>query len=141
MPNVAESQHSADRRLVILQRFFQERDCPINKFARDFLEAADQNGLDWRLLPSISLLESGGGKDYEKNNIFGWDNCKQNFPSIRDGIHAVAERLANSRLYHDKNLDDLLRTYNPARPDYPRRVKSVMSQISAEPSAVDPALN
>jgi hypothetical protein len=139
--SVAKLPQYADQRLALLQRFLQRNACPINEFAEDFLNAADRNGLDWRLLPSISLLESGGGKDYENNNIFGWDNLKQDFPSIPDGIQLVASRLANSKLYRDKDLDDLLRTYNPARPDYPERVKLVMRQISAGPLESSPTLD
>ena len=138
--NVAKSIQTNDPRLPILKKFLAENHCPIRKFASDFLEAADANDLDWRLLPSISIVESSGGKDYRNNNVFGWDSCKQNFPSVRDGIHIVASRLANSKLYRDKDVDSILRTYNP-RPDYPARVKSVMRSISATPAPVANSLN
>lgn len=119
-----------DPRLQRLQEFFAERDCPLRDAAADFLSAADRNDLDWRLLPSISIIESSGGKDYRNNNVFGWASCRESFASVRQGIHFVAGRLANSRMYKDKNLDDKLSTYNP-RPDYPRRVKAVMNALSA----------
>jgi hypothetical protein len=118
----------SDTRLERLDRFFRERNCPIRNLAAEFLLAADQNDLDWRLLPSISLVESGGGKAYRNNNVFGWDACTQRFPSVRAGIHAVATSIANSKLYKNKSLDRILATYNP-RPDYPSRVKAVMRQI------------
>ena len=53
-----------DPRLSRLQKYFGDRDCPLRDSAKDFLIAADQNELDWRLLPSISIIESSGGKDY-----------------------------------------------------------------------------
>jgi hypothetical protein len=120
-----------DPRLHKLQAFFDRLNCPVISLAEDFLAAADRNGLDWRLLPSISVVESGGGKAFRNNNIFGWDSARQAFPSIRQGIHRVAERLANSSLYKDKDLDGILRTYNP-REEYPLLVKSVMRSISPE---------
>lgn len=120
-----------DPRLQRLQEFFAQRDCPLADSAADFLLAADRNDLDWRLLPSISIIESSGGKDYRNNNIFGWDSCRESFTSVREGIHFVAAQLANSKRYKDKNLDHKLSTYNPV-PDYPRRVKAVMHALGSE---------
>jgi hypothetical protein len=120
-----------DPRLRRLQEFFSRRDCPLRDAAADFLIAADRNDLDWRLLPSISMIESSGGKDYKNNNVFGWDSCRESFTSVREGIHFVAEQLANNKLYKDKNLDNKLSTYNPV-PDYPRRVKEVMHALGSE---------
>jgi hypothetical protein len=120
-----------DPRLRRLQEFFGQRDCPLRDAAADFLIAADRNDLDWRLLPSISIIESSGGKDYRNNNVFGWDSCREGFTSVREGIHFVAGKLANSKLYKDKSLDNKLSTYNPL-PDYPRRVKAVMHALGSE---------
>jgi len=120
-----------DPRLRRLQEFFGQRDCPLRDAAADFLIAADRNDLDWRLLPSISIIESSGGKDYRNNNVFGWDSCREGFTSVREGIHFVAGQLANSKLYKDKSLDNKLSTYNPL-PDYPRRVKAVMHALGSE---------
>jgi hypothetical protein len=120
-----------DPRLRRLQEFFGQRDCPLREAAADFLLAADQNDLDWRLLPSISMIESSGGKDYRKNNVFGWDSCREGFTSVREGIQFVADQLANSKLYKDKNLDHKLSTYNPL-PDYSRKVKAVMHSLGKE---------
>lgn len=118
-----------DQRLVRLRQFLEDNDCPINHLAEDFIAAADTNELDWRLLPSISFIESSGGKSYRNNNIFGWKNCRRRFPSVRAGIHIVAERLGNSKLYRDKDLNEILRTYNPENPDYGERVKAVMDTL------------
>ena len=45
-----------------LRNFFDKYKCPITNLAGAFIEAADRHGLDWRLLPSIVFLETGGGK-------------------------------------------------------------------------------
>jgi hypothetical protein len=120
-----------DPRLNRLRQFFAERDSPLSAAAAEFLIAADTYDLDWRLLPSISIIESGGGKEYINNNVFGWDCARESFASIEAGIHIVAGRLANSKLYKDKDLDEKLSTYNPL-PEYPRRVKSVMRKLGAD---------
>ena len=126
-----------DSRIVRLRQFLQERDCPVSRFAPDFIAAADRFALDWRLLPSISYVESGGGKEYRGNNIFGWGNGLREFPSIRAGIRVVASRLAKSSLYRDKSLDELLRTYNPDAA-YGARVKAIMVRLGKERAYVAP---
>jgi len=128
--------YKEDPRLLILRDFFEERGSPVPHLARDFLIAADRNGLDWRLLPSIAVVESGAGRAFRNNNLFGWDNGEHSFPSVREGIHIVASKLGNSKLYKNKNLDEKLATYNPYS-HYPPLVKSVMARIG--PPAISDA--
>jgi len=116
-----------DPRIEQLRAFFQKTDCPAQHYADAFLEAADRYDLDWRLLPSLSYVESTGGKAARNNNFFGWGAKAFSSPSA--GIHEVGYHLANSVLYRDKDLDDLLSTYNPL-PEYAQKVKSVMRQIA-----------
>jgi hypothetical protein len=117
-----------DPRVLILKKFFEEHDCPVANLAEDFVAAADRNGLDWRLLPSISFVESTGGKSFRNNNIFGWDNCDVLFPTVRHGIYRVAFHLAEGRYYKGKSLDQKVRTYNKYD-FYPGRIKWVMRQL------------
>jgi hypothetical protein len=119
-----------DPRLSRLQKFFGDRDCPLRDSAKDFLLAADQNQLDWRLLPSISFIESSGGKYYGNNNVFGWDSAKEKFSSVRAGIHYVAAQLGKSRRYKGKDIDRKLQLYN-SLPEYSQRVKAVMRAIGS----------
>ena len=127
--STAKAEYKNDPRLESLKKFFQAGDCPAEDLSAEFLRAADRHNLDWRLLPSISLVESGGGREARNNNIFGWDGGKAEFPSVRAGIHGVASRLANSTIYRDKDTDEILRLYNPNE-NYPGVVKSVMRRIS-----------
>ncbi|MDX2178613.1 MAG: hypothetical protein SFV18_03405 [Bryobacteraceae bacterium] len=117
-----------DPRLERLREFLASKDSPVEELAGDFLEAADQNDLDWRLLPSISMVESSGGKYKKGNNIFGWANCEKRFPSVRHGIHLVARRLSESPHYRGKSTEGKLRVYNP-RAEYALAVKRVMREI------------
>jgi hypothetical protein len=120
-----------DPRFEALRKFFQKGDCPAQHYSSAFLEAADKNELDWRLLPSLSYVESTGGKSARNNNIFGWDSGKAQFDSPTESIHRVGYRLAHSDLYRDKDLDEILATYNQ-NPEYGELVKSVMRRISAD---------
>ena len=128
-----------DPRFIRLRSFFQRWECPAQYYAETFIEAADLYKLDWRLLPSISFVESTGGKEAPNNNLFGWDAGRAQFPTPSAGIHEVGYRLSHSDLYRDKSLDGLLITYNP-NPDYVQLVKTVMRRIhpSLQVAAVSP---
>jgi len=119
----------SDPRLAILRTFFQKFDCPARAYTAQFLAAADAYRLDWRLLPSISFVESTGGKAASNNNMFGWDNGRAQFDSPEAGIFQVGYQLAYSDVYRNKNLDKLLAAYNPVGP-YAESVKRVMQQIA-----------
>jgi len=123
------SDYRHDPRLASLRKFFNKAECPAAHYAEAFLEAADAYELDWRLLPSLSFVESTGGKSARNNNIFGWDSGRAHFRNPIAGIHEVGYRLANSLLYKDKELDSLLATYNP-NIEYAEKVKSIMRRIS-----------
>jgi hypothetical protein len=131
-----------DPRVGMLRTFFVKYRSPAGRYVDDFLRASDENSLDWRLLPSISIIESGGGKAGVNNNIFGWDSCRQAFLSIPHGIRTVAEQLSKSVLYRNKDTDGILRTYNPY-PDYGFRVKAVMRSLGPArvPLAAEASLN
>ncbi len=130
LPNTSPApDYREDPRLTSLREFFVKFDCPAWRYAAVFLEAADAYELDWRLLPSISYIESTGGKAARNNNLFGWDAGRAQFSTPSAGIHAVGYRLSHSELYRDKGLDELLTTYNPNE-EYADRVKSVMQRIS-----------
>ena len=121
--------YKQDPRFGKLKAFFSKANCPAKHYVEVFLDAADRYALDWRLLPSLSFIESTGGKMAKHNNLFGWGDARFSTPTA--GIHAVGYRLANSILYKDKDLDGILSTYNE-NPDYPSRVKSVMRRIGPE---------
>jgi len=118
-----------DPRSTAIHHFFDKAGCPASRYADQFLDVADTYTLDWRLLPSISYVESTGGKAGHNNNIFGWDSGRAQFASPAAGIYTVGYRLAHSLLYRSKSLDQVLATYNPDA-SYGRKVKSVMRQIA-----------
>ena len=119
-----------DPRLTALRNFFTRAACPALHYSQAFLEAADRYALDWRLLPSISYVESTCGKFAANNNFFGWDSGKARFDNPVQAIRRVGYRLSHSIPYESKNLDALLASYNPDA-DYPAKVKFVMRRIAA----------
>ncbi|GAC1432491.1 MAG: hypothetical protein NVSMB62_29210 [Acidobacteriaceae bacterium] len=83
-------------------------------------------------MPSLSIIESGGGKVCHRHNMFGWDNGLAAFPSFSAGLHHVAHTLGKAAQYRHKTLDKMLTTYNP-NTVYARNVKAVMRSISPSP--------
>jgi hypothetical protein len=118
-----------DPRLSALKHFFAKAGCPALYYSSVFLEAADIYKLDWRLLPSISFVESTGGKFARNNNFFGWDSGKASFDSPAQAIHHVGYQLSHSDRYRAKSVDTVLLAYNPDV-EYAAKVKSVMRRIA-----------
>jgi hypothetical protein len=130
-PATAEHRNepAKDPRLAFLRTFFEQGNCPAARLSPVFLAASDMYALDWRLLPSLSFVETSGGKAARNNNLFGWDSGRAAFSSAAAGIRAVAASLANSALYRNKDVDGILKTYNRSA-GYARKVKDVMRRIS-----------
>jgi hypothetical protein len=118
-----------DVRESVLRKFLQEASSPVESYAATFIAEADSHHLDWRLLPSLAIVESGAGQRERRNNIFGWANGASRFSSVTEAIHHVAEALAESRPYRGKDLRGKLAAYNPT-PGYLRVVTGVMRRIS-----------
>ncbi len=130
--DVTKIRKKFDLREALLRKFFSTNHCPAEHFAQVFLKEADDFGLDWRLLPSLSFVESGGGKYAKGNNLFGWANGKVAFESFSEAIHHVASFLALGKPYRGKDLEAKLQVYNH-RSDYGTMVTDVMRKISPTP--------
>jgi hypothetical protein len=128
-PDVTKDRKKLDLRETILRKFLKSNHCPDEAYTGMFVSEADAHGLDWRLLPSISLVESGGGRTAKGNNLFGWANGKISFTSVGEAIHLVASALAHGRAYAGKDLRGKLAAYNQG-PDYQAMVMDIMRQIS-----------
>jgi hypothetical protein len=81
------------------------------------------------LLPSLALVESGGGRTAKGNNLFGWANGKSTFSTIGEAIHTVASALAHGTAYRGKDIGGKLAAYNHGT-DYSAMVLAIMRQIS-----------
>jgi hypothetical protein len=128
---VFNSRPKTDPRTIRLKKFLGKLHCPVAYLSEEFVRAADDNHLDWRLLPSIAIIESGGGKAYirEKNNIFGWGGGEIHFTSVHAGLQSVAYELGRGPLYRRHNSLGKLHLYNPDE-NYAQQVMAVMRRIS-----------
>ena len=105
-PNEAKIEtRTLDKRAQILADYFAKYNSPLQNHAQDFVDAADKYGLDWKLVPSISGVESTFGKQSYGYNAWGWGiygNQTLNFNSWEHGIDTVTGGLKQN--YVDKGL-------------------------------------
>jgi hypothetical protein len=127
--DVTKNRKKFDLRETMLRKFLTDNHCPDREFTELFIAEADAHDLDWRLLPSLALVESGGGRAARGNNIFGWANGKSTFISIGEAIHHVARALSLGQAYRGKDLDGKLAAFNHGT-DYRAMVRDIMNQIS-----------
>ena len=129
-----------DERIQKIEKYFDRYHLPLTKEARWFVESADRYGIDWRLVASIGMIESTGGKFACKNvgyNAFGWGSCKYGFHSYQEAIDFISKNLAGQyektkHHYAGKDTRGILEAYNPPSivPDYADKVMREMDRMA-----------
>ncbi len=132
-------------RAKAIDAYFEARKMPLAGYGAKFVEVAEANDIDWRLLPAISVIETTGGKHLckkipqdKKWNPFGWGSCKIGFNSFNEAIETVGKNLGGNNPntahhYEDKTNKEILEKYNPPSvvPDYAKKVMKVMDIIGS----------
>lgn len=68
---------------------------PLEKHAELLVRTSDEYGIDWHLLPALSVLESSGGSQACGGNAWGWGSCTlRPIASFEEGARVVAETLS-----------------------------------------------
>lgn len=142
-PSVITAQEKADlkEKAEAIDTFLESRGSVLAGYGAKFVEEADKNDIDWRLLVSISGRETTFGRNMCKNpkapnNPFGWGSCKIGFKSIDESIEKVSASLGGnskgtSHHYTGKTTLQILRKYNSVIPNYPKEVERLMKLIDA----------
>jgi len=91
-----------------VEKFFDAYKSPLKPHSKTFVEVAEKYGLDYRLLPAISCMESSCGKKLIEGsyNPFGWGIYGSNaiyFINYDEAIETVGKGLKTS--YLDKGFD------------------------------------
>ena len=123
----ANNTTTLDPRIAQVRQFFRKYKSPAAKYAETFIQVADENDLDWRLLPMLAFVETGGGKYKHNNNIFGWGSGKIRFSSVEQGIRTVGASLQKGP-YKGKNVLQKIKVYN-THAYYVKVALRVMKQI------------
>lgn len=122
-----------DKRATILKDYLAKHNSPLEDSAQDFIDAADQYGLDWKLVVSISGVESTFGKYIPGGfNGWGWGVYGNNaiyFKSWREAIFTISKGLREN--YVDKGYAEpysMNRLY-AASPKWGKNVTFFMNSI------------
>lgn len=129
-PMVATSTVS-DSRVTILDSYFKKHHMPLAGYGKEFVAVADENHIDWRLLPAIAVRESSGGLHECGKNAWGWASCKKTFTSYSEGIETIGRVLGTSKTYKGKTIRQVLNIYNPPSimPGYASSVIAIMQSL------------
>ncbi|MDD5415960.1 MAG: hypothetical protein PHE48_03090 [Candidatus Daviesbacteria bacterium] len=91
-----------DSKAEILAAYLEKFDSPLQYHAQDFIDAANEYNLDWKLLPSIAGVESTFGKAIPGGfNGWGWGVYGTQaiyFSSWKEAIFTVAKGLRENYL-------------------------------------------
>lgn len=109
----------SDGRAKIIENFFLIYKSPLSYYSNIFVQVADKYNLDYKLLPSIAMQESNGGKKVIKNsfNPFGFGIYGQmvvKFTSWEEAIEKVGKALREDYLNKGlKNPTQIMAKYTP----------------------------
>lgn len=127
-----------DLRSVKLENFFKNYYSPFGEGEIDaFINEAERNQLDWRLLPAIAGKESTFGRFIPTNsyNPFGWGVFGDQvtyFNSFEEAIMLVAQGLKQK--YNTQTVFNIAATYCPINPyGWTGGVLNLMAQIENTP--------
>jgi hypothetical protein len=132
-------------RAAKIDKFFTDRgNLPLAGYGITFVALADKYNVDWKLVPTLSYLESTAGEHEcpPKNgvktyNAFGYRGCNTVFKSYEDAIDTVTRNIAGeiastAKYYKDKTTVQKIEAYNPKEynPNYQGLAKYVMNKIA-----------
>jgi len=135
-----KTQAVIDPRVEKLRKYLAEHKSPLTGYADEFVYAADKYGLDWRLVPAISGVESTFGKRIPKGsyNAYGWANGDFRFDSWENSINIVSQTLRTK--YIDRgapSINKIARRYAPPSSSWAWKVKYFMEKIEPFPVNFD----
>lgn len=127
---ISFSEQKFDHRAIKINKFFNSYGSPLSGYGDVFVEEADKNGIEWKLVASIAHCESTGGKvtpqfgNEESYNAWGWavyDNNsttksvnRYSMGSWENGIKIVS---AGMKSYYNRGLttpEKIVTRYTPA---------------------------
>lgn len=135
-----------DPRVNKLQQFFSSKGSPLAPYANSFIAAADKYGLDWRLLPAISGIETSFGKAGTGTaGPFGYGSAKS-WGNADRAIDVAARGLSDPKGYYKsaRTISQIAPIWAPpgasndagGNAGWPAAVRQFFSQLGGDPNAV-----
>ncbi|MEK7470664.1 MAG: hypothetical protein AAB622_01535 [Patescibacteria group bacterium] len=130
----------SEYRVLILREFLGRYNSPLTPYAPEFVAAADEYGIDYRLVPAITGVESTFGKRIPSKsyNAYGWANGEYKFSSWENSIDHVSMTLRTK--YIDKGaptIAKIARRYAPPSSTWAGKVKFFVGKIDSLPVSFD----
>lgn len=117
-----------------LKAYLEKHNSILAEHAETFVNVADKYGMDYRIMPAISGVESTFAKQYipETHNPFGWGSGYIYYTSFDEAIEALGKGLYNGYVSKGRDtVEKIAPVYNPPHPDtWARNVNYFMGQIS-----------
>jgi len=118
--NLSADISQADGRKERIRQFLEKHHSPMEPYAGDIVDAADQYGLDFRLIPAIAMQESNLCKKIpiDSYNCWGfgiYGKTVTRFTDYKEGIYTVTKALATR--YKDRGLvtpEQIMTMYTPS---------------------------
>lgn len=110
----------------------------LEPYRQAFINAGNKYGVDYKLLISIAILESGWGTSQyaiENNNIFGWCSGEMKFKSVEACINYVAEFISREYLspggmyFKGNSIDDIAKHYNENPSEWAEEIKKIYESL------------
>jgi len=132
LTNTLVGVEKSDGRIRTLTLFLDSYDSPLKDYAADFVKSADNYGVDWKLVPAITGVESTFGKFIPQGsyNAYGWANGNFYFQSWSESIDIVTKTLKER--YIDKGADTVEKIapiYAPPSRTWAGKVRYFMDKI------------
>jgi len=129
-----------DYRVENLRHYLDKFNSPLTSYSEYFVMYADFYGIDYRLVPAITGVESTFGKHipYKSFNAYGWANGNYKFLSWEDSINHVSMTL--KREYLDKgavSITKISRRYAPPSSTWAYKVSYFVNKIDSSPLSYD----
>jgi hypothetical protein len=124
-----------------IEALLKSYNSPLQGHGLKFVEEADKNNIDYRLLVAIAGRESTFAINACKrvqNSFLGYGSCKISFKSTDEAIERVSASLggndiATAKHYGgDKTTAQILRKYNSVIKNYPSEVIRIMKKIDPD---------
>ena len=129
-----DKNYALDVRTKAVRNIFKKYNSPLVDQAQFYVKYGDEYGVDWKLLPAISGLESSFGVYLMPGsyNGYGWGGGRIYFDSWEDGIRTINKALRER--YIDRGATDVwsIGPIYAESPTWAIRVNGIMNEINEE---------